>query len=1223
MYRFFIRHRLLILAVICLATAIYVLDPNHITQINKPNTQSFTNNLHSKERDAERYIDSLMNYVVNGNLDSYTQRNAQRFDRLCQNKGISFYVYQGKRLMFWTNNSTDLPTSAFWFSKPLVKCSNCYVESIYSTQDNYSVVATIDIKRVFQYENQFLRNEFHPSFELNDNIDIVEGSADDNDAVFNRNGDYLFSFSFNSNDNTTQKRMVVYPLLTIAVLLILLYMQQGIRRNRMSNHRFFFLVALALSCRFALQFWLPLSLYLQIPIFRPEIYASSILFPSLGDLLITSALVAYLVFVYYFKVHMLRINRFSHLRLFNNAFVWLLTLALVFFSANYITTTLVHDSSFQLENYSIIGMSSFNWVGNVVVALWFVSFAFLLDKSAIQQLKFYNFGKIALGIILFCFIATVTWWAVWPQTFDFYACITFACILLTWTYMRSRNAIGYSTMVIAIAMFSMYSTLLMHHETEERKDANSKVIAVNLAQAQDPTAELVLADVLTQIKTDTTLAKLLRPANYDIDLVRRHMQNTYFVGYLTRYNFNLNICKPNDMIDGQSAVSYYNRFVRNNTQQTQVAGLYRINDLAKGSYYVRSQIPLGKHQGFATLFIGLSVKVNYDVLGYPELLLEKPSNFTPYISSCSYAKYMNNKLISHAGAYEYPFEKLINTNNKEFATVETNGYKHLIYQSDSNNSTVVSTPITTKFDLLVAFTSIFIFLLIIISLMAIFSNPYTKLFDIRFSIRNKIMISIVAILILSGVVIVLSVGYYTINNFRRTQNEVLTSNLHSVLVELEQKYANTNNIARISESELNSTLASYANIFFADINLYDRAGDLVATSRKEIFTRQLTSRKMHPIAYHELATNRRPQFLHPEKIGKLEYYSAYAPLRNQNNKLLGYLNVPYFAKNKSLQQELINITVTVINIYLVLMMVSVLLAVLLASRITRPLLEVQQRIREIGLQKSNQRVEYHGDDEVAELVNEYNIMLEELSISAAKLAKSEREGAWREMARQIAHEIKNPLTPMKLSIQLLERSRANNDPDFEQRFEHTANTIIEQIDSLTTIANTFSQFAKMSEGKQETVDLVERISQSVDTYQSTPNTTIIFNKPNSAVLIQADKERMLQVFNNLIKNATQAIPKNRKGKIIITMRNMKGRATVEIKDNGCGINAETEKKLFQPNFTTKKSGTGLGLAIVKAIVSEAGGAIWFYSKPGRGTSFFVSFPLLNVANVDLAEQNEN
>jgi signal transduction histidine kinase len=615
--------------------------------------------------------------------------------------------------------------------------------------------------------------------------------------------------------------------------------------------------------------------------------------------------------------------------------------------------------------------------------------------------------------------------------------------------------------------------------------------------------------------------------------------------------------------------------------------------------------------GYVTLFFELSPKTNYEVLGYPELLLEKPIKSNQYSEQFSYAKYANGRLMMHSGTFPYAFDPMVYGNTSaEFRFFESDGFDHVIYNPDNENSIVVSVPTINPYNILVSFTYIFIFFLVMITLLLVFSNPYTKMIDIQFTIKNKVVFSIMLILLLSAVFVAGGIIYYTINQFEQSRFDIMTDKIQSVLVETEQRLSDFDDIHEVSPEYLNNLLINFSNIFYTDVNLYDLKGDLVATSRKEIFERKLTSRKINAIAYRELVLNKKARIVQKENIGNLVYYSAYVPFINASNQLLAYLNIPYFAKETPLRQELMRVSVAVINIYAILVLFSILIAVYLSNRITKPLRIVQQRIHDIGLEKTNQRVEYNGKDEIAELVHEYNRMLDELGKSAALLAKSERESAWREMARQVAHEIKNPLTPMKLSVQLLERSQRNNDPDFDERFNKVTNTLIEQIDSLSSIASAFSQFAKMPEARTEPVDIAERIRQSVQLFRESTQTKVVFDFPDDKkVLILADNERMLQVFNNLIKNAIQSIPKNREGKIYINLRQQRNRAIVEIKDNGVGITPEMEQKLFQPNFTTKTSGTGLGLAIVKNIVEEAEGAIWFISKPQKGTSFYVSFPI--------------
>jgi len=236
-------------------------------------------------------------------------------------------------------------------------------------------------------------------------------------------------------------------------------------------------------------------------------------------------------------------------------------------------------------------------------------------------------------------------------------------------------------------------------------------------------------------------------------------------------------------------------------------------------------------------------------------------------------------------------------------------------------------------------------------------------------------------------------------------------------------------------------------------------------------------------------------------------------------------------------------------------------------------------------------------------------MVSELSENAEKLAKSERESAWREMAKQIAHQIKNPLTPMKLSVQYLQKAWKDEIPDFDKRLEKFSNSLISQINNLSRIATEFSNFAKMPRARNEKVNIIERLNDSVNLLENTENVTFIKKFGNfNELYVLADREQLLIVFSNLIQNGIQAVPKDRSAKIEIELDKKENLIQVVIKDNGSGISDEVKDKMFQPNFTTKSSGMGLGLAIVKNIVENADGKIWYETVLQQGTSFFITFP---------------
>ena len=300
---------------------------------------------------------------------------------------------------------------------------------------------------------------------------------------------------------------------------------------------------------------------------------------------------------------------------------------------------------------------------------------------------------------------------------------------------------------------------------------------------------------------------------------------------------------------------------------------------------------------------------------------------------------------------------------------------------------------------------------------------------------------------------------------------------------------------------------------------------------------------------------------------------------------------------------------TIVNIYIILILITIVVTILISDQITRPLEMLQKRFRELKLGGRHERIEYRGNDEIANLVAEYNRMVVELEKSVDMLARSERESAWREMAKQIAHEIKNPLTPMRLSVQQLERSWKDQRENFGQYMEHVCATLIEQIDNLSSIASEFSNFAKMPATRNERVNLVEIANKSVGLFTGGGNYSVTFNTKITEAYINADKEQLSRVFINIIKNGIQSVPEGKHGEISLTLTGNKNFFTVRISDNGKGIPDDIKPKLFMPNFTTKSSGMGIGLALVKNMLDQINATIDFETSLGKGTTFIIQFPV--------------
>jgi nitrogen fixation/metabolism regulation signal transduction histidine kinase len=338
--------------------------------------------------------------------------------------------------------------------------------------------------------------------------------------------------------------------------------------------------------------------------------------------------------------------------------------------------------------------------------------------------------------------------------------------------------------------------------------------------------------------------------------------------------------------------------------------------------------------------------------------------------------------------------------------------------------------------------------------------------------------------------------------------------------------------------------------------------------------------------------------------------SSYVPVFDANGISAAYLNIPYFTSESKLQQEIANFLVTIINLNAFIFLIAGIVALFIANRITHSFAVIGDKMKDINLGKVNDAIVWKGNDEIGSLVNEYNKMLAKLDESAAALAKTEREGAWREMAKQVAHEIKNPLTPMKLSMQFLQRSIENNAPGVKELATSVANTLVEQIDHLSNIASEFSQFANIENARKESLDLIESLQSIKMLYDSNEKIFMQWRLLNDPIVLYADKTHINRLFTNLIQNALQSVKNGTMPQVQVSTVLQGQTVLVKITDNGDGIPENIQEKIFTPNFTTKTSGTGLGLAMCKRITEQMNGQIWFETAEGAGTSFFVQLPIV-------------
>lgn len=408
---------------------------------------------------------------------------------------------------------------------------------------------------------------------------------------------------------------------------------------------------------------------------------------------------------------------------------------------------------------------------------------------------------------------------------------------------------------------------------------------------------------------------------------------------------------------------------------------------------------------------------------------------------------------------------------------------------------------------------------------------------------------------------------------------------------------NTDSIVRMFDNKI----CELARVNRMDINIYGLNGNLLISSRPELHEKEIIPSRLASTLMERLYKTSE-QVLVKSRGDSLEFLSTYDFIRNYKERPIAIVNLPYFNTEDVLREDLRAFLMRLGEIYFLLFVAAGVMAYFLSNYITGSLQAITEKIKNTRISAENPPLKWRFDDEIGTLVNAYNRMLEELERSAIKLAETERDQAWREMARQVAHEIKNPLTPMRLNVQHLQKSLQCEDPE---RLRSFSESMIDQIDTLSNIAEAFSRFATMPEMKQERFSVKELLERAVSLH---PEQDLALKIPDEKLEVYADKEQLLRVMNNLINNALQAIPEDRKPQILIEVNREGEKLRLMVHDNGSGIPPEQGDKIFEPRFTTKTRGMGLGLALVKKIVKSSGGEVYYQSEPGVGTTFIIELP---------------
>jgi two-component system, NtrC family, nitrogen regulation sensor histidine kinase NtrY len=1226
------KYRFLLAAIILFAGAQIVERYIIILDSKKIDAASFQSALNQRERVVSQNLDNIAGIVREKGLNTFKREFGERYFNLYEKKGIVILAYHDETLKYWNSNLLPLQIdkTVLEDEKKVINPGNgWYVVNNHKIDDSLTLLGLILIKHDYVFENEFLINDFHPDFRMFPEVELGFDNHDRN-IISDLDGNFLFTLKEPDPPVYGNFHSLLASLMHTFVFIfffLFIYHSFSFFRFQTITARNLWLIAvialLVLVRYLMLETGYP-QIFKSLSLFQPQHYAKSTLFPSLGDFLINAVFI--LVGIVCFSVHF-SLTGNNPKRHDSKSIVWITVLSflLVAFLLAFhnLFSGLIFNSNIQLEVYNFFYLNQFSFIAYLILAILLSSLVLFTDKvvslaSSLVGLRSFILifsGSLVTGIIIFI---------AFGNSLNLYAFLFF--ILLTASIARARyfgHRYSYTFHLYLIFLISVFSIAFITNKSREKEKSIRQVLVVNLANERDQVAEFLLEEIERKLREDPLITgSLSSPDHDDHDLID-YLETNYFGGFFRKYELQIASCGHdfdlllediNELVDCYTF--FYDMIDDLGVPVSSNSDFYFLDNLnGRISYlgtlvYEFDEFPYEK-----TLFISLDSRLMSDPLGYPELLLEGKFSSNPVMLQYSHAKYHNEQLITRSGTFPYALSLQFDPETSdEFSFTGKDGYEHLIYKVDNENVIVISKPKTGIIDLLTSFSYSFAFFFLLHAIVLLICKQPVNLKNWHIDFKNKIKFSMIGVLLLSLLIIGGGTILYNIRQFENKQYENISEKIQSVLIELEFRLGLESELTHEMSYYITGMLIQFSNVFTTDINLYDLSGDLYASSRPEVFQLGLIGEQMNPRAYSGILLNRNARFIHKESIGNLSYLSAYVPFTNSQNKVLAYLNLPYFTRQSDLKKEIYTLVVAMANIYAILILITILIAVIVSNTITKPLQLIQDKLRKLSFGKTNEQIDYDSDDEIGSLIKEYNRMVQELEKSAELLARSERESAWREMAKQIAHEIKNPLTPMKLSIQHLERAWDDDVENWENLLKKTTRNLVEQIDHLSSIATAFSHFAKLPKTKQGEIDIIDAAANVAGLFSNTENIAITVNTSGIEKLpVISDKMQLNRVFINLLKNAVQSIPKTRQGKIDIEIAREKNMALVKIIDNGTGIPPEARDRMFTPNFTTKTGGMGLGLAIVKNIIEQSGGSVGFKTENNKGSCFYFSLPCADMS----------
>jgi signal transduction histidine kinase len=1123
-------------------------------------------------------------------------------------ENIGIFLCDSTRLVAWSSipNIADSMLARIDTTMRLYAFNDGLFLSSRFKHKGKSAIITIEVQKHYRFTNRFLENRFNPIlgipayFKLSKDSKSTSRTKSTLTVRLGKNNLFTLEREKNIVTENPTKDLLVYASLILLIVggwLII----QSISFKRRIRLFFFSLIGWSAICVLLVNILAkaPSSLIF----FSPDLYTSSIT-PSLA------VLAAYVlifisfcstIYAHYVDYKIQKKYLLRPLAACLSVFISLIALA-----THMLVYSLVNNAAVSFGVIKISEISRYSLIIYLIISLLIVSIVLLSNLFFRLFRDISVSGKaIILALPLFIVLGIYARNDISIGVFAAASLLTYAIFLFR---LKAYMRIGIRDISLILIIWAVATSAIICHFVVVKDERNRIEFAESLYNEKDPILEAALPDISELVVRDKTIHQLIHNPSANDSIIYQYIRKNVLKGYFSKYNLRITICpiKANLFLPNEkkttSCQTYFDDLFKKKGTKVDNSTFYLIRNFPGEIWYI-GRIDYLCTKGLTSLYLELNLKTISSDPGYPELLLKKSEPRTKGSKYYEYAHYFDSSLVAKNGNYSYPSIIAPPSREDSIDVRQQKGYSNLYYRFDQHNTMVISRPMLSLFDIASCFSYIFIFLVFAGLLVLKFSRfPLDDTLSLQ-TFKGRITLSFVVVLIAALILTAVASLTYGIKRFEAYKEQTIQDKMKSAIP------AVYNALYAPNTQSLTDELVKISNYLYVDVNLYDKKGELFATSRPEIFYDGLQGFRMSPRAFKSLALSYDGFYVDNEQIGNMTYTSSYSPIFDSNGKLIGYVNLPYFLQYDNLRKELYTIAITIANIFILLLLPVVLIAVLISNSITRPLEQIRNRMRIFDLKTNPEPIPYKQNDEIGDLIVEFNKMILQVESSAKLLADNERDLAWREMARQIAHEIKNPLTPMKLSLQYLMMLKGKNDSRWLEQFDRFAASQVEQIDSLAKIANEFSDFAKINFDEQITVlDLRAAVNEILPIFDGFPNLTFEIDMPNVPINVRVGREHLKRVVVNLVKNAIQSVEDDKTAIISITVIEESGKATLSVKDNGKGIANEVKPKLFTPNFTTKSSGTGLGLAICKNLIEAYSGSIWFESEVDKGSTFYIELP---------------